>query len=319
MDRLAGAPISWGVCEVPGWGVELPPDRVLREMREVGLHATELGPEGYLPSEPAALRSLVTDTHGLRIVGGFVPVVVHDPSQKKATIEATHRAAALMAGAGGTVFVSAAVTSWDWEARSRVDRDGWRHAMKMFEVIDDIVGGYGMVQALHPHLGTIVESADEVQRVLDDSDVGWTLDMGHLMIGGADPLQFVADAFSRIRHVHLKDVDLDLARPVLAGQQSIMHGVQAGMFTNLGDGHVPVSDVICSLEACGYDQWYVLEQDAAITGPVPPVGSGPILGVRTSIEYLRTIDAGLRAPQTEVAKSCTDGRFTKAPIGGENA
>ena len=48
--RIAGAPISWGVCEVPGWGYQLGPDRVLTEMREVGLLATELGPEGFLPA-----------------------------------------------------------------------------------------------------------------------------------------------------------------------------------------------------------------------------------------------------------------------------
>ena len=53
MERLAGAPISWGVCEVPGWGIELAPSRVLGEMRELGLTATELGSDGYLPTDPA--------------------------------------------------------------------------------------------------------------------------------------------------------------------------------------------------------------------------------------------------------------------------
>jgi len=318
MDRLSGAPVSWGVCEVPGWGVELPPDRVLREMREVGLRATELGADGYLPSEPDALRKLVTETHGLQMIGGFVPLVVHEPTQSAATIEAVHRAATLMSGAGGTVFVSAAVTSWDWEPRCRIDHDGWRHAMDMFATIDEIVGEYGMVQALHPHLGTIIESADEVRRVLDGSDVGWTLDMGHLMIGGVDPLQFAADALARILHVHLKDVDLSLAGGVRSGRESIMAGVQAGMFTSLGLGDVPVAETIRFLEASGYDQWYVLEQDAAITGPVPPIGSGPILDVRTSIEFLRTIDADLGEPPAgRCPDSSVDDRIMEYPTGGE--
>jgi inosose dehydratase len=301
MDRLAGAPISWGVCEVPGWGVELPPDRVLSEMRELGLPATELGSDGYLPTDPDALRSFVTDTHGLKMIGGFVPVVVHEPAQQAATIEATHRAAALMSGAGGTLFISAAVTTWDWDPREPVSDDGWRHAAHMFATIDEVIAEYGMVQALHPHLGTIVETDDDVQRVLDASDVGWTLDIGHLAIGGTDPLRFIDDAFSRIRHVHLKDVDLALAVPVFAGDQSIMQGVQAGMFTNLGQGDVAVAESIQALETLGYDQWYVLEQDAAITGPMPEIGSGPILDVRTSIEFLRSVDASLRAPHESEA------------------
>jgi inosose dehydratase len=71
-DKIAGAPISWGVCEVPGWGYQLRPERVLREMREVGLGATELGPDGFLPSEPAAMAEVLSK-HGLHAVGGFTP------------------------------------------------------------------------------------------------------------------------------------------------------------------------------------------------------------------------------------------------------
>jgi inosose dehydratase len=75
-DKIAGAPISWGVCEVPGWGYQLSPDRVLKEMREVGLVATELGPEGFLPSEPAAMARVLSE-HGLQAVGGFTPLLLH--------------------------------------------------------------------------------------------------------------------------------------------------------------------------------------------------------------------------------------------------
>lgn len=111
MDRMAGAPISWGVCEVPGWGVELPPERVLSEMAELGLAATELGSDGYLPTDPTELKALV-DAHNLTMIGGFVPVVVHDPAEEANTIAAVHQAASLMSPVGGTVFVSSAVTSW---------------------------------------------------------------------------------------------------------------------------------------------------------------------------------------------------------------
>jgi len=72
-----------------------------------------------------------------------------------------------------------------------------------------------------------------------------------------------------------------------------MEGVQAGMFCNLGQGDVPIAEIVTHLESAGYDQWYVLEQDAAITGGMPAVGEGPILDVRASIEYLRTVDADL--------------------------
>ena len=73
-DRLAGGPISWGACEVPGWGVMPTPDAVLGEMAQLGLRGTELGPPGFLPEDPSELTALL-DRNGLQLVGGFVPLV----------------------------------------------------------------------------------------------------------------------------------------------------------------------------------------------------------------------------------------------------
>src|SRR5918996_6038857 len=76
--RLAGAPISWGVCEVPGWGRQLQPERVLREMASLGLAATELGPVGYLSLDANHVRALL-DRFGLRLAAGVLPVVLLPP------------------------------------------------------------------------------------------------------------------------------------------------------------------------------------------------------------------------------------------------
>src|SRR5215475_9822630 len=98
LDRLAAAPISWGVCEVPGWGLQLEPDRVLAEMHELGVAATEAGPDGYLGSVSEARATLAR--HGLELVGGFLPVVLHDPGQLEATLAKVRRTAALFADLG---------------------------------------------------------------------------------------------------------------------------------------------------------------------------------------------------------------------------
>jgi len=288
LERLAGAPISWGVCEVPGWGLELPAERVLSEMGSLGLKATELGSDGYLPGNSDELRQLV-QSHGLRMIGGFVPVVVHDPSQASATLAAADRAAALMAGAGAELFISAAVTSWDWAPRTEVEPAGWDHAARMFAELDRVAASHGLVQALHPHLGTIVETRADIEQVMRVSDVGFTLDTGHMLIGGLDALDFVTDHFDRIRHVHLKDVVMSIAAKVVSGELSLMEGVQAGMFCNLGAGDVAIDKIVLALENRGYSGWYVIEQDAAITGDMPPFGHGPVADVEASIDHLRRL------------------------------
>ena len=91
--------------------------------------------------------------------------------------------------------------------------------------------------------------------------------------------------------MHLKDVHLDKAAPVFAGEQSIMQGVQNGMFCTMGDGDVPIAEIVTELEMTGYDRWYVIEQDAAITDGEPAPGEGPKIDVLRSIEYLRAINA----------------------------
>ena len=78
IDQIAAAPISWGVCEVPDWGVQLPPERVLSEMAKLGFTQTEAGAAGYLPDDPRELATAL-EVHGLSLLGGFVPLVLHEP------------------------------------------------------------------------------------------------------------------------------------------------------------------------------------------------------------------------------------------------
>src|SRR5438132_3833904 len=122
-DRIAGAPISWGVCEVPGWGYQLKPQRVLAEMRDVGLAATELGPEGFLPAEPVAMAKVLSDHH-LTAVGGFTPVLMHQP-----THDPLPEVARILQGylaSKADVLVLSAVTGLDgYDARPTLDADGW--------------------------------------------------------------------------------------------------------------------------------------------------------------------------------------------------
>jgi inosose dehydratase len=282
--RLAGAPISWGVCEVPGWGLQLPPERVLSEMAGLGLTATELGPPGYLPLEPATLRARLAE-HGLELVGGFVPLVLHERTCDEARRIAAESAARLTE-AGGGVFVAAAVMDAQWSAPAPLDDERLGRMAGNLAAIAALVADHGLTFALHPHAGTLVESAANGERLLAATDVGWCLDTGHLMIGGGDPAAFVRDHADRVVHVHLKDVDAAVAARYRAGELTLVGATQAGLFRPLGRGDAGIAEVLDELDTRGYERWLVLEQDAAITGEEPPVGRGPVLDVQASIEFL---------------------------------
>lgn len=292
--RLAGAPISWGVCELPGWGRMLPPDRVLGEMAALGLRATELGPVGYLPADPAALRARL-DRHGLRLVGGFVPLILHEPTTR-ATRASVERVADLLAGAGADVFVGAVVADAEWSAPGPVSDGQWSRVCENLAEIQTLVASRGLTLALHPHVGTLVESAEDVERLMGESDVGWCLDTGHLLIGGWEPAEFVRRHADRIVHVHLKDVDGRIADRVRAGELSLVEGTRAGLFCPLGRGDADIDEVVGLLERARYDGWIVLEQDTAITGQEPPVERGPIVDARASVDFLTSRLRGERVP-----------------------
>jgi inosose dehydratase len=144
---------------------------------------------------------------------------------------------------------------------------------------------------VHPHLQTVVETKRDIDRVVENSDVMWCLDTGHMTIGGQDTVEFAKKYSSRVGHVHLKDVNMKSVPPVLARQQSIMEGVQKGLFTPLGQGDVPILETILALESAGYQGWYVIEQDVAITGEMRGVGEGPITGMKQSVDYLHNVAA----------------------------
>ena len=288
-ERLAAAPISWGVCEVPGWGRTLPPERVLAEMQQLGFRATEQGPVGYLPDDPAEARELLA-RYDLRVIGGFLPVVLHDPAEAAATEELAVATARRFQQLGAEVIVAAVVVDQGWSPRIPLDTDAWKHVFTMFDRLDGIAAAHDLIHVVHPHVGTLVESAEDVRHVLDNSPVHWCLDTGHLMLGGTDPVAFAAEAFDRVRHVHLKDVRSDVAEQLLSGELTLTTASQHGLFCPVGQGDVPVADTVVALERSGYNRWYVLEQDTALTTE-PPQGSGPVVDVAASVDYLITVVA----------------------------
>ena len=290
LARVASAPISWGICEVPGWGAMLPTRRVLQEMSDLGFTSTELGAPGFLPQEPGPLKALLSE-FGMTLSGGFTPIEPHEASKRDATLAHARAAARLLAASGAKLFISAAIMDADWSIPRTLTITERRYMVQTLALVDEICTEHGLLQVLHPHVQTLVETADDVNRILDTCDVNWCLDTGHLAIGGIDPVQFAKDAVERVGHVHLKDVRLDMVPAVLNREVSLMAATQAGLFTQLGRGDVDILGVIQALEAAGYGGSYVIEQDTAIAGAIPADGEGPGQEVQASLRYIQDVVA----------------------------
>jgi inosose dehydratase len=281
-SRVAGAPISWGVCEVPGWGHQLEAQRVLEEMRSLGLAATEFGPVGFLAEEPAAKAAQLA-SYGMAAVGGFLPVLLHEAAHDPLPEVDAFIDGCLASGAG--VVVLAAFTGVDgYDARPVLDDEGWATMLGNLDRITDRAEERGVIACVHPHVGTMVETGEETERVLAGSRVGLCVDTGHLLVGGADPVALTARHPDRVVHVHLKDVDDSLAAKVRDGSVTFGDAVRDGMFQPLGEGDVDIAAMVATLEGAGYQGWYVLEQDVKLDAA--PEGEGPAADVRKSLDYL---------------------------------
>jgi inosose dehydratase len=284
-ERIAGAPISWGVCEVPGWGYQLAPERVLREMRDVGLTATEFGPDGFLPDEPAAKADLLAG-YGLAAVGGFVPVVAHEPGRDP--LPEVDAALDGFVAAGADLLVLAAATGLDgYDVRPQLDEDGWKTLCANLDRLAVLAAERGVRACLHPHVGTMIETRDDVYRLLDGAQIPLCLDTGHLFVGGTDPGALAREVPERVAHTHLKDVDAPLAESVRSGERTYTEAVREGMYRSLGRGDVDIAGIVRTLEAHGYQGWYVMEQDTVLAAE--PDGAGPLADVAASVAYLRSL------------------------------
>ena len=288
--RIAGAPITWGVDGTPGWGYTMDRDRVMAEMRQVGLSATEIGPDGYVPADPEKMRDYVAG-FDVQIVGGFIPAVLHILERYDAGLEYFERACRQLAAAGASVAVLGPDSQLvGYDTSVQLSEDEWAVFFENLRRFQDLVAAHGLQTGLHPHWGRAVERPEHVERVLAMSDVEICLDTGHLFLGGADPVEVARAASGRVNHVHVKDVVGELAEQVRSGQTPFRQATLDGLFPPAGDGDVDIAGVVEVLEQDGFEGWYVLEQDVSLDADPAP-GEGPVVDADKSVRYLRSLSS----------------------------
>ena len=290
--RVGNAPTSWGIEKpadpsYPRW------DRVLDEVADAGYAGVELGPLGYLPTEPDTLRAEL-ERRGLLLSAGVVMEVIHDPDTTDAVVAKARDICSLLETLGTDRLVliagwtpSRVATAGRPSAAEPLAANEWRRLVETTERIALVASAAGVTTAFHPHAGTDVETSHEVERLLADTDpelVTLCVDTGHCLYGGIDPVELLLRHRTRVTHVHFKDVDLAVLDAVRAEGLSFWEAYRRGIFCPLGRGGVAFDRVAEAISAIGYDGWATVEQDASPTGR-----SVPLEDARASLAHLRSV------------------------------
>jgi inosose dehydratase len=295
--RVANAPCSWGVLEFEDAARSAAYDRVLDEIAATGYAGTELGDWGFMPTEPPELKADL-DRRRLDMLGAFVPVFLADAATHDAGIQTAVRTARLLAASGGRapVIVLADDSGRDAARIARTGRivrqdslspEAWGTFARGCEAVARAVRDEtGLRTVFHPHCAGFVETPWEVDELMtrtDPSLVGLCFDTGHLMFGGADPVEVLETYAARIWHVHFKDFDPRVFRLTRANSWNYSEAIGHGIFCELGKGGVDFPAVVRALGHAGYRDWIVVEQDV-----LPGMGA-PAESARRNREYLRTL------------------------------
>jgi inosose dehydratase len=145
--------------------------------------------------------------------------------------------------------------------RTALDDAAFGLALERLARAEERCHAAGVRPVFHPHAGTYVESADEIERLVGGSDIALCLDSGHIAIGGGDPAAIARRCAGRIAHLHVKDVDGAVLERLRAGEIEMMAAWAAGLFSPLGDGVVDIDGFLVAAAGDGFDGWVVLEQD----------------------------------------------------------
>lgn len=198
------------------------------------------------------------------------------------------------------LVLAAALQADGYDRHDSLSAAGWGALADSINEAEEIAAEHGLGLAFHPHVGTAVEKSEEVSKLLENTNVALCLDTGHLYLGGADVVRLARDAGSRVRHVHLKDVDAGLAARMQSGDLTYKDAVRAGLYRPLGLGDLDMRAVLDELDAARYTGWFVLEQDTALDGN-PRSGEGPMRSARQSLEFFRELHGVERMHQEETA------------------
>ena len=288
--RIGINPITWTNDDMPELGGDIPLDTCLGETCAAGYSGTELG--GKFPRTAAQLGPILA-RHNLALVSGWFDgrIFQRDVAAEFAAIE-PHLV--LLRDLGCKVVVYADTSGRDGfppiSQRPTLSDDDWTAYGRKVTALAERMAEFGVGMAFHHHMGTIIQSDVEIDRLMASTGeaAGLLFDSGHCLFAGGDPQTLLSRHIARVVHVHCKDVRRDVLQRAVAEDMTFMQAVLAGVFTVPGDGCIAFPPLLRQLQAVGYDGWLVVEAEQ------DPREAHPLTYATLGYRNLRTMaeDAG---------------------------
>ena len=275
--KLGIAPIGWRNDDIPEIGKENTYKQILSDAALTGFSGTEVG--GCYPQDPAELNKELM-LRGLEIPGQwFSSFIIRDGiasamnafEQHCAYLQAIHAYVAVVSEQ--TYSIQGIIDKCVYTEKPNFSDSEWQLLCEGLNALGKIANAHGLKLAFHHHMGTVVQSLAEVDRMMENTDpeyVSLLFDTGHFTYCGEDPLEVVKKYVHRIKHVHLKDIRPEVVEQVKKENMSFLAGVRAGAFTIPGDGCINYDPIFKVLEEAGYEGYMVVEaeQDPAKANPL---------------------------------------------------
>lgn len=273
--RIGINPLTWTNDDLPSLGADTPLEVCLKEARLAGYSGIELG--NKFPRDPSVLGPILKE-YDLSLVSGWYSARLLERSVED-EIVAMQGHLNLLKTLGSTVMVVAEVSGCihgDQAAplsqRPRMTADQWVEYAKRMDKLADYMAEQGVKMAYHHHMGTVIETAEEVDKLMEltGDNVGLLLDTGHMTFAGGNPLEMAKKHAKRITHVHCKDIRPSVLKDNLNRDSAFLNAVLDGVYTVPGDGSIDYFPIFEELKAVGYSGWIVVEaeQDPAIANPL---------------------------------------------------
>ena len=274
--KLGIAPIGWTNDDMPDLGGEITFEQCVSEMALAGYKGCEIG--NKYPKTVEGMHEYL-DIRGLEIVNRwFSSFILTKPFEE---VEKDFRENCEFLKGCGAKRIGASEQSYSiqgqmetpvFEKKYVMNDEEWKKFTDGLSKLGNIAKEYGITLVYHHHMGTVVQTAEEIDKMMDmcDPDAVYLLfDTGHLAYCGEDYMAVLKKYAKRIKHVHLKDIRPEIVAKVKAESLSFLQGVRLGAFTVPGDGTIDFKPVFDVLDEADYEGWMLVEaeQDPAIANP----------------------------------------------------